>query len=310
MLSVTLRQLEYATATAQHGGMTAAAAALNVSQPALSVALSQLESLLGQPLFLRRPGGRIQPTAFGRGWLDEAQVQLDAVQRLMAGGSTPAAPVRLGVFEDLAPAVLAPLLRILPGLDPDLRIDPQVLGFEALTDALRNGRIDLALTWDLGLDTQIDRTVLTSVAPHAVLAADHPLGRQKRLTLAQVADHPLILTDQGLSLGHMRALFAQKGLTPQIAHRTATLELMRSFAANGLGVGVSYSRPAGRRSHDGRGLVARAIVDAGSEPVVLAQARGNALPPAALRLRDLLPQALPFAPGSDTIPPDAIGDDG
>ena len=39
MLSLTLRQIEYATATARHGGMTAAAAALHVSQPALSVAL-------------------------------------------------------------------------------------------------------------------------------------------------------------------------------------------------------------------------------------------------------------------------------
>lgn len=51
MLSFTLRQLEYATAVARNGGMTAAAQALNVSQPALSAALAQLETLLGKPLF-------------------------------------------------------------------------------------------------------------------------------------------------------------------------------------------------------------------------------------------------------------------
>ena len=79
MLSLTLRQLEYATAVGRHGGVTAAAEALHVSQPALSVSLAQLEALLGRPLFLRRAGGRLTPTAFGRGWLDEAEAQLAAL---------------------------------------------------------------------------------------------------------------------------------------------------------------------------------------------------------------------------------------
>ena len=52
MLSTTLRQLDYACAIARHGGLTAAAEALHVSQPALSVALAQIERQLGQQLFL------------------------------------------------------------------------------------------------------------------------------------------------------------------------------------------------------------------------------------------------------------------
>ncbi|MCX8510044.1 MAG: LysR family transcriptional regulator, partial [Rhodobacteraceae bacterium] len=57
MLSITLRQLEYAVAVGRAESVTLAAEALHVSQPALSVALAQLEAQLGQPLFLRRPGG-------------------------------------------------------------------------------------------------------------------------------------------------------------------------------------------------------------------------------------------------------------
>ena len=57
MLSLTLRQIDYATAVARHGGITRAAEALHVSQPALSVALGQVEAAVGQPLFLRRAGG-------------------------------------------------------------------------------------------------------------------------------------------------------------------------------------------------------------------------------------------------------------
>ena len=289
MLNVTLRQLEYATATARCGGVTAAAEALSVSQPALSVALAQLEAVLGQPLFLRRPGGRIMPTAFGRTWLAEAQAQLNALTRLMSG-ETPAAPVRLAIFEDLAPTLLAPLLRRIAAMAPDLQIEPAILGFEALNDGLRSGRIDLAISWDLGLDSACDRTVLRQVPPHAVVSAGHPFAAvaKRGTTLAAVAEHPLILADQGLSLGHMRALFAARGLPFNVAHRTTSLELLRSFAANDFGVGLSYTRPWGRRSQDGAGLATVIITDAGTEPVILARLAANPPTAEAARLATLI----------------------
>ncbi|MGB8812340.1 MAG: LysR family transcriptional regulator [Paracoccaceae bacterium] len=263
MLSITLRQLEYATAIARHGSVTLAANALHVSQPALSVAVAQLEHHLGKPLFLRRAGGPITPTSFGRSFLDTAESQLAALSQMLAANAPTATPIRLACFEDLAPVLLAPLLRRLTSTHPDITITPQVLGFDALTDALHRGQIDLALTYDLGLQTGITRRDLARVTPHAVLAADHPLAAKAQLSLADIAAYPLILADQGQSLGHMRALFSQRGLTPTIAHRTATLELMRSFAANGLGVGLSYTRPAPSQSYDGQPLALRPIHDAG-----------------------------------------------
>lgn len=293
MLPVTIRQIEYATATARFGGVTAAAEALHISQPALSVALAQLEATLGQPLFLRRPGGRITQTAFGRTWLAEAQTQLDALTRLMSG-DLPSAPVRLACFEDLAPTFLAPLLRRIATTAPGLIVEPEVLPFEPIAEGLRSGRIDLALTWDLGLDATVDRTILRQIPPHAVLSADHPLTTQAKrgLTLAEVSQHSLILADQGLSLGHMRALFAARDLPFTVAHRTASLDLMRSFAANGLGLGLSYTRPSGRRSHDGAPVITIVITDAGTEPIILARNAANPLRPEAVQLATLITESL------------------
>jgi DNA-binding transcriptional LysR family regulator len=308
MLSVTLRQLEYACAVARHGGMTAAAEALHVSQPALSVALGQLETQLGQALFLRRPGGRMVPSPFGRGWIDAAQGQLDAFARLMTGGLNTATPTRLAVFEDLAPFVLAPLLRRLPDTVPAMMVAPSVMSFEALTEGLRQGHTDLALTWDLGLDTGMIRHVLAHVAPHAVLAPDHPLAHQSTVRLADLAPYPLILTDQGLSVGHIWTLFTRAGLSPTISHRTATLDLMRSFAANGLGIGVSYSHPASPISHDGRPLITRPLRDAGKEPIVLVHARGNPVSDVAQGLAQLIKHLLPFAPHIDSIAQNQAGE--
>jgi DNA-binding transcriptional LysR family regulator len=291
MLSLTLRQIEYATATARHGGMTAAAAALHVSQPALSVALAQLEAHLGQPLFLRRPGGRLMPTPFGQRWLEEATAALDRLARLADPARLTGQTLRLAVFQDLAASCLGPLLSQAARDLPDLHLHPSLMGFEALSEALRQGRADLALTWDLGLEAGISRQTLARIPPHAVLAADHPLATRTHLTLSDLVNQPLILTDQGLSVQHMRGLFARAGLQPRIAHRAATLDLMRSLAANGLGVGLSYTNPAARLSQDGRPLATRPLADAGTEAIVLARPGTAAPNPAEARLAQLL-QAL------------------
>jgi len=154
---------------------------------------------------------------------------------------------------------------------PGLHLIPTLMEFEDLAQALRLGRADLALTWDLGLEADVTRQTLAHIPPHAVMAADHPLAGRTGLLLRDLADQPLILADQGLSISHMRALFARAGLAPIVAHRAASLDLLRSLAANGLGVGLSYTNPAARLSQDGRALVTRPIIDAGAEAIVLAR---------------------------------------
>lgn len=281
MLSLTLRQLEYALAIHRAGGLTAAAEALHVSQPALSVSLAQLERQLGQPLFLRRPGGPLIATGFGADWLAEAARQLDGLQALLR--SPRVAPLRLAVFEDLAPAVLAPLLAHVQAAGLALQARP--MGFAALAEALRDGSVDAAVSWGLGLPPGLERQDLAQVAPQAVLAADHPLALASDLSLRDLDGQPLVLTDQDLSLAHLQVLFHRAGVACHIAHRCATLDLMRSFAANGLGIGLSYSQPAPRISHDGKPFVVRRLSDAATEAVVLAWPAtegGSGTPPPAL----------------------------
>lgn len=267
MLSPTLRQLDYAVAIARHGGLTAAAQALHVSQPALSVALAQLEHSLGQPLFLRRPGGPLQPTGFGADWLAEAERHLAGLSALMRGQRQVA--LRLAVFEDLAPALLAPLLA--HAARQGLALQARPMGFAALAEALQAGRVDAVVGWSLGLPAGLHCQTLARIAPMAVMAPDHPLAKRDSLCLEDLAGEDLVLTDQDLSIAHLQVLFHRAGLAFRLTHRCATLDLMRSFAANGLGIGLSYSQPAPRVSHDGMALALRPISDAGFEPVVLAR---------------------------------------
>jgi DNA-binding transcriptional LysR family regulator len=276
-LSLTLRQLEYAVAIARFGGLTAAAAALHVSQPALTVALAQLEALLGQNLFLRRPGAPLTPTGFGAAWLGEAATQLEGVAALMQAPRKPA--LRLAIFEDLAPTLLAPLLA--RAADEGITVQARPMGFADLGQALSAGSVDAAIGWELGLPPGLILHPLAQIAPQAVLTPDHPLAVLPDLGLADLAGQPLVLTDQDHSIAHIQILFHAAGLPCLVAHRCATLDLMRSYAANGLGVGLSYTQPAPRISHDGKPLILRAVRDAGREALVLARPR-RATPPEGL----------------------------
>jgi DNA-binding transcriptional LysR family regulator len=248
------------------------------------------------------------PTSFGQHWLTKAEEALQALSTLADPTRLAGQTLRLAVFKDLAASCLGPLLAAVSQEAPEVHLIPSLMEFEDLATALRQGKADLALTWDLGLEDDITRHTLARIPPHAVLAASHPLAAQKNLTLNDLADQSLILTDQGLSISHMRALFARAGLVPRIAHRAASLDLMRSLAANGLGVGLSYTNPAARLSQDGRALVTRPVSDAGAEAIVLARHAANPETPGTQVLARLLPGLIapPAFPDRLSEPPSSL----
>lgn len=299
MLSVSLRQLEYACAADEYASVSAAAQALNVSQPALSVAIAGLEAHLGRPLFIRRKGSPLTPTSFGRGFLAEARHLLGSADRLINLGDTSAQPIVLGCFEDLAPLVLAPILSGIRDHDRDAKVISRTGSFETLAEALAFGQMDMAVTYDLGLDPGYDRRVIAALPPVALLGASHPLAGRPALSLHDLAGEALVLADQGLSIRHMIGLFQDRGVTPGPVTRAATLETMRSLVANGFGVGLTYTQPAGSLSYDGKPVgVVPLSDDLPAARIVLATYGINALAPLAERIAALI-AAMPF-PGAAT----------
>ena len=288
MLSVSIRQIEYVVAVAEHGGVTSAADALHVSQPALSVAISRLEQHLGKPLFIRRKGCAVVPTSFGRIFLEESNQILQSLTRLVEPGVSKAGqyqPIVVGCFEDIAPMVIGRLHAFVKQQYPGIVLTTKIGDFEWLYDEMTAGRIDFSVTYNLGLDAGFDYRKATSLLPQALLYAEHPLAGRGKISLAELARYPLVLSNQGLSIRHMLDLFEYCGITPTIAHRAPSFETMRSLIANGLGVGLSYTRPGMAVSYDGLPIVeVRVADDLKPEPVVIASHKLNPPLPVAEKL--------------------------
>jgi len=267
-MAYSLAQLRYAVAAARHESISAAARELNVSQPSISVAISQIEERTGQRLFVRQRGAGISLTPFGHAFMLKARIVLDDLDDLAAlarGKAGVGGELVLGCFQDLAPHFAPALIRRMGEFHPAVRISVSEERFETLEKRLGDAAVDIALTYDLGLPANAARVLLSELAPHVLLAASHPLAGQDRVSLADLAREPLILTDQPYSWQHMLDLFRGHGHSPAVAARTRSFEMQRSMVANGLGVAVSYTRPAGDRSYDGLGLACRPI----REPVPL-----------------------------------------
>jgi len=263
-MRLTLTQLRYVVGVARYGSVTAAAAALNVSQPSISVAIDNVEDALGQKLFVRQRGSGVALTSFGRKAVAKARQVLGEADELAVLGSQDAdvgGELVLGCFEDLAPYFAPALMRAFAERCPAVTV---VIGdetFDTLGRRLADSAVDLGLTYDLGLPGHFKRVLLHELRPHALLPAGHVLADKRAVSLAELAAHPLITTDQPHSWQHMLDLFLSRGLSPVARATTSSFELQRSMVANGFGVAVSYTRPYGDRSYDGLPLVCKPLSD-------------------------------------------------
>ncbi len=263
-MNITLTQLRYVVAIARQGSITAAAKALNISQPSVSVALDQVETFYGQKLFVRQRGSAIALTPFGHRAVAKAREVLAEAEELAVLGrdnSEIGGELVLGCFEDLAPYFAPALIRIFGERHPGVEVTVREETFDTLGRRLSDSAIDLGLTYDLALPIDIARIVLHELRPYALLPKRHPLARHKTVSLADLAGHPLIASDQPYSWQHTLDLFRSRGLSLADGSKTSSFELQRSLVANGFGVAVCYTRPHGDRSYDGLPLVCKPISD-------------------------------------------------
>ena len=257
---ISFRHLHYFTAAAQSGSATRAARLLNVSQPSISSAIRELETQFGQKLFERRQARGLELTGFGAAKLAEARAILSRLDGFSSGAS-PVPRLSLAYFATLGPSLLPPLLARLMREIPDLQVDLRESDLKALSRALENGTIDLAVTYDVGLPGDVTREVLGELMPHAVMSQDHPLAAQADVSLAELARCPFILIDLPLSREFLMVPFWQRGLSPKVVLRTGSVEMVRSMAANGLGVSMLFTRPRHDLADDGTKVACLPIRD-------------------------------------------------
>jgi DNA-binding transcriptional LysR family regulator len=235
---LTVRQLSYVTAVAQHETISAAAAALGIAAAAISAAVAQVEAVAGVRLFERRHARGMVLTAAGRELVAEARSVLAALRELETAHRRDrplAGRLHIGCILSVAPHLLPPVLRAFNEHHPELELRCREGDQEALLRDLEDGRLDAALLFDFDIPSTVRGVALRTLPLQAVLPRDHALARSARPALPALAAEPLVLLDLPHSRDYFLAAFAEYGITPRIAHRVRSPELARGLVAQGLG---------------------------------------------------------------------------
>ncbi|MBP1326796.1 DNA-binding transcriptional LysR family regulator [Leucobacter exalbidus] len=259
----TLKQLAYFTAAADAGTIAEAAAALHVSASAMSDAITELETAMGERLCVRRRAHGLTLTPAGQLLMGVARRMLteaDELTHAMGRGQIElSGPVTIGCYPTLAPLIVPTLFQEFARLHPGVSLSIVEATQDQLADDFITGKIDVAFVYDTLVPGEMHRAKLFDLSAHMVLPAGHPLAEAPSVRLEDVIEEDLILLDAPPSGEHTLAVFTERGLRPRIRHRTASYEMVRTLVARGLGYGILVSRTANPLSYEGLPLVARTI---------------------------------------------------
>lgn len=247
MSKFTFRQLELFVALAGFPTLSDAAASLHFSESALSQAITRLESAVGEQLCIRRKARGLQLTPAGEYFAVRARALLNEAEDLVVemSGATGElkGPVALGCFASFAASVLPAILDGFPKLHPGVDVEVVVGTHDELLPALENGRLDLAIVYDMELPPGFQRVTIYETELQAVLPVGHPLAQQETVDLAQLAPEPLIMYDSSPSTANTHRVFADRGLRPTIVAHMPQVILVQALVGRGLGYGLLMSRP-------------------------------------------------------------------
>ncbi|MDQ0749264.1 DNA-binding transcriptional LysR family regulator [Streptomyces africanus] len=266
-----LRQLEYFVAVAEEQNFTRAAERVHISQSGVSAQIRQLERELGAELF-HRSARTATLTVAGKAALEHARAALAAADAVgqAVGEVTDLIRGRLTVGMVIGCTVtplfdaLATFHRAHPGVEISLLEDNS----DRLVEGVRAGTVDLALIGTAAAAPDgLDALTIISERLVAAVPAGHPLAKQRRVTLLDLAAHSIVCMPPGTGLRTVfdRACAAQS-LQPAIALQASSAEAIADLAARGLGVAVlSESMAADHRDR----LTARTLDDV-ETPALLA----------------------------------------
>src|SRR5215210_2117107 len=247
---MTLQQLEYFLAAAEHRSFSAAAQALHMAQPSLSEQIRRLEAELGSPLFVRARRG-LTLTEAGRLLQPQAERTLEAADSVREVRQLTAGTATFGTFGNAPYYLLSDLVQDFRSRYPDVRVRLIGQNSSEVADAVRDGSLEAGLIVlpidDRGLDIEpaIDDELL-------YLSAD-PEHVREPMTIERLAEAPLILYDARFGWADPtrrqladRAQRAGVKLEPQI--EVEYVEAALDLAVRGLGDTIGTRRIAlGRR---------------------------------------------------------------
>lgn len=253
-----LKLLEAFRTVVDHRSVTGAAAAMGVSQPAVSTQISRLEQLVGFALF-ERSGGRLKPTSEGLLFYAEASRALGEFDRLASAtqqirqgqagrlviASHPSAAI------SLLPELIADFLAARPGV----MVRMVSRHSDVVSQLLPAESFDIGIA-ELPIDDQAVKLTRFQMRCVAILPRDHPMAARRILTPKLLSGHPMVAPGRSaLTSARLQAAFSEAAVRMNIVAEAEFFASVCGLVAGG--AGWSIVDPLSARTFAHLGLVVR-----------------------------------------------------
>ena len=263
LMNIQLRHIRCFIAVAEELSFARAARRLNVSQPALSQTILQLEDRLGFPLF-ERTTRNVALTAAGRRLMAQAR----ALSHSLGAFEEEARSLQLSLKNQLrvgymigtAVQFIPEIVREFERLRPDASLHIEEFDFRDPTAGLKEGKVDCGIIRPpVGLEG-IELVDIAHETCVVCLPAGHRLARKRTVLLDDILDEPIVAAPvPGIWRDYWLASSYRAGRPAKVAYEAATVESELQAVASGRGISITsestasyYARP---------GVVFRPITD-------------------------------------------------
>ncbi len=235
---VSLRQLRLFIAVAETGSFTAAAKLMHVTQPAVSMQVHELESMIGEVLLDGRRGFRLTPAGeillrHAREVitsLELAEVELKAMKGVASGTVSVGAVTTAEYF---VPRLLAAFGEAFP----DIRFRLTVRNRSGMADLLRDRGVDVAIMGAPPTGLALRRVPFAPDPMSFVVPPSHPLAGRKSVPPSALAGERLLLREQGSGTrAAMERFLRAHGVKLTQADEMGSNETLKQAVMAGLGV--------------------------------------------------------------------------
>ncbi|MBV1788647.1 LysR family transcriptional regulator [Marinobacterium sp. D7] len=239
---MTVKQLRAFLAVARTKSFAEAGQQVFLSQPALSLAIKKLEESLGGPL-LTRTTRTVALTPEGQALYEIGQRLLadwdNAEEELQLRFSLQRGKVALAAMPSFAGSLLPSALLAYRAQYPNIRVEVHDVIAERVVDMVREGRIEIGISFDPGANEDLQFQPLFNDEFIAVLPADHPDAGAPEISWTQLLSYDFITLQRPSTVRQLiETQLAQRGMSLRVAFDAHQLATVGRMVATGLGVGA------------------------------------------------------------------------
>ena len=240
-----LQQLRYLCAIVDHGlNVSDAAEALHTSQPGISKQVRQLEDELGVRVFVRQGKRLASLTPAGESVVATARRALREIGNLKRVGaefhSEDEGTLAIATTHLQARYVLPPVLRDFAIRYPKVKLELHQGNPTQVAEQTARGDSDLGIATEaVAMNPDLVTLPCYRWNRCVLVPRDHPLTKNKPLTLAALARHPIITYDFTFTgRSQINAAFDSAGLVPNVVLTALDSDVIKTYVEMGLGVGI------------------------------------------------------------------------